>query len=121
MVQLVICPKGKTFESYSADAYSDLIKRTDIDRIDFFCSTTGKLVAFKLLNTENKLDHIGTYKVFVDSNDINRLSDFVDTLSHPERIVLRESLEKTKTKLIRTLYFDYQKQVWIEPERILSK
>jgi len=118
MVQLMIVENG-LLTAYPFEAYSDLLKRKDLDRIDFFDSETGKIIAYK--NLKPKVSHIDTYKVFVDSKDLDSLSDFVDSLSHPERIVLRESLEKSKTKLIRTLYFDYKKQVWIEPERILSK
>lgn len=42
------------------------------------------------------------------------LSEQVDALSHDERRTLRERLQGLGcTQLLRSLYFDYQTQVWI--------
>lgn len=41
-------------------------------------------------------------------------ADLVETLTHAQRIELRTVLEETGCKqLVRNLYYDYQKQVWI--------
>ena len=44
------------------------------------------------------------------------VSDMVDKLTHKERIALRTSLKTTscKDKLMRNLFYDYDKQTWID-------
>lgn len=43
------------------------------------------------------------------------LSDSIDKLTHVERIKLRNELTKIgEERHIRTLYYDYEKQVWIQ-------
>lgn len=55
------------------------------------------------------------YLKYLETASHDELSDWVDTLTHGERIELRQELEKDGCKqLIRSLYFDYDKQVWIE-------
>ena len=47
--------------------------------------------------------------------DYVKLSNWIDTLSYEERVKLREELESDKCdKLIKNLYFDYDKQCWID-------
>jgi hypothetical protein len=47
-------------------------------------------------------------------NDFDKLSDYVDSLSHADRIELRESLVSVECdKLARSLFYDYDKQCWI--------
>jgi hypothetical protein len=46
--------------------------------------------------------------------DFNKLSDWIDSLSHEQRIELRNELEVAGcNKLARNLYYDYDKQCWI--------
>jgi hypothetical protein len=46
--------------------------------------------------------------------DFNKLSDWIDSLSHEQRIELRKELETAKCdKIARNLYYDYDKQCWI--------
>lgn len=46
----------------------------------------------------------------------SELSGLIDKLSHAERIRLRTELENAgERRLLRSLFYDYSNQVWIEP------
>lgn len=47
--------------------------------------------------------------------DYTDVAQFVETLTHAERIAVRDILESVHcSKLIRNLYYDYKQQLWIE-------
>lgn len=48
--------------------------------------------------------------------DMSTLARSVGKMSHAERVELREQLTESDTHL-RPLYYDYEKQEWIEMER----
>lgn len=54
------------------------------------------------------------YKNLYESNKHDELSDFIDTLSHEDRIKLRMHLTKHNLPALRNLYFDYITQEWIK-------
>ena len=49
------------------------------------------------------------------------LSNFVDTLSHAQRIELRIELEYHNIPTLRNLYYDYGRQEWIKLPSIDKK
>lgn len=55
------------------------------------------------------------YLTLLREKEDDKLSDLVDSLSHVERIALRMELVKAGcNELARNLYYDYDKQTWIE-------
>jgi hypothetical protein len=49
------------------------------------------------------------------NKDDDKLSDIIDSMSHGDRIKLRKELETDGcNQLARNLYYDYDKQTWIE-------
>lgn len=55
------------------------------------------------------------YMKLAETIDAGQLADLVETLTHAERVQLRAELEAAGcTKLIRSLYYDYKTQTWIE-------
>lgn len=66
--------------------------------------------------TENKTEiRAKRYLSLINDLSTARCEQFVDSLSHAERIELRQYLELFGCqKLIRSLYYDYASQSWIE-------